>query len=238
MHINLLEFLKSNIILIISLIGVFILYILLDKIFGKKKELKNEDSEIVVDENILKLKKNTKKIESNPHKKKKGYLQRNSSYYSAARNYDYIPKDGSSVRGSEYSLKKHIKPKKVNEDNKLEEKFKEIFYRKIPHTISACAMEAKMSNDDFVRKLKEFKKKGLFLDIKADEIEDKMIYTNDILDKSEEVFYVEEEIKETDVQTLDNGMIIHKCPYCETDNILDSNTKSYKCYYCLKDVII
>ena len=46
------------------------------------------------------------------------------------------------------------------------------------------------------------------------------------------------ETKETDVQTLDNGMIIHKCPHCETDNILDSNTKSYKCYYCLKDVII
>ena len=238
MHFNLLEFLKSNYLLILSLLGVFILYIILDKIFGKKKELKNEDEEeLEVDENILKID-NKKTEEKNPHKKKTGYTSKSSSYYSYARNYSYIPKDGSAVRGGEYRSTKHIKPKNVNRNDELEETFKEIFYTKMPPTISGCAMDAKLSNDEFLKKLKEFKKKGLFLDVKPDEFNDKMVYANEILDRSEEVFYTEEKSVDSIVQKLDNGMIIHKCPFCNTDNILSNDTKNYKCYYCLKDVNI
>ncbi len=236
MNFNLLEFLKANYMLIFSLIGVLILYILLDKIFGKKKELKEENEE-EIDENILKFDKE-ETIEKNPHKKKVGYSQKKSTYYSAARNYSYVPKDGSSVRGSEYSSKKHIKPKEIVKNTEYEQIFTEIFYVKMFPTISACAMHAKMSNDEFVKKLKEFKKKGKFLDIKLEEVEDKVIYANDILDRSEDAFYVEEITEKKNVETLENGMILHKCPYCNTDNILSSDTKNYKCYYCLKDVII
>jgi len=225
------EFIKTNYLLVLGLAGVGILYFLLDKIFGKKKEKPDEEDE----EETIELK---EPVVENKHKVTKGYSEHTSSYMSEARHYDFIPKNGGGVRVNDYNKKKTIKNTKKDKDELVlkEQIYSNIFYIKRIENLSIAAKEAKLSNEELLNDLKIFKKNGKFMDVDIDFINDKIIYANTILDRNEEVFYSESE--EEKIQTHSNGIKTHKCPYCGTDNIVDDKTKMYNCYYCLKEVKI
>lgn len=225
---NILYFLQQNKLLIFLILMVFVLYFILEKIFGSKKELKDDDSD---DEIKLEDLKENKK--SNV-----GYKSYSSSYITERKDYDFIPKDGSSVRVNNYNKKRYVKKKQKNDLSGKEKLYNELFYIKKETDLSKAAFFMKISNDDLYDDLKLYKKEGKFLDIDIDIINCKIIYANDIMNKDSDVFYFEDdnEIKENNV--LDNGMIKHKCPNCGTENIIDKSTKKYNCYYCLQEICV
>ncbi len=242
MHFDILHFIRSNIWLVLALCGVGVLYFLLNKIFGGPKQKPGEDDEDEDEDGITLREPKKEEPEVNKHKIKKGYSEHTSSYMSGARDYSYIPKDGSAVRVNNYNRTRKIDNIKKDKDElKIKEQvYSEIFYVKMIEDLNVAAKYAKIPNDQLEKDLKIFKKQGKFQDVSIDIINNKIIYTNSILDRSEQILYTEEQ-DETEIDNgihFDNGMSTHKCPYCGTDNIIDSHTKKYNCFYCLKEVKI
>ena len=231
MHFDFIYFIQKNWLLVVLLIGVGIIYLFLNKLFGNgKHENTDEDDE----DNSIELRE-PKKEEENKHKVKTGYKTSSSSYYSEARPYDFVPKDGTSIRRSEGSTRRTVKPNVKNNLDEKEPIYKEVFYTKMYTNLNDVAKYMHLPNDQIIDDLKLYRKKGKFLDVSADLINNTVTYANNILDKNETAFYVEE-TEPMQEQEEYNGMIKHKCPYCGTDNIIEKKQKKYNCYYCLKEV--
>ena len=229
MNFDIFYFINNNKFLILLLIGVGIIYFVLNIIFGNGKH--DLDEEENPEELIEK--------ENKKHKIQTGFKKQSSSYMSEARKYDFVPKDGSSVRFNDYNKKKVYKSKsKYNELDIRQKEYEKAFYEKQIPDLNGVAKFMKLQNDSVIDDLKAYKKKQMFLDVNADLVTGKMTYTNNILDRSEEVFYVEETLEENNDENFLNGMKQHKCPNCGTSNIIDAKTKKYNCYYCLQEVHI
>ena len=233
MHFDFIYFIQKNWLIIILLIGVGVIYFFLNKIFGNgKHENVDEDEE---DGSIELREPKKEEKEENKHKVRTGYKTTSSSYYSEARPYDFVPKDGTSVIRNEGSRRKVVKPVQKNNLDEKEFAYKEVFYTKMYTNLNDVAKYMHLPNDQIIDDLKLYKKKGKFLDVSADLIKNTVTYANNILDRNEDVFYIEE-TEDTQEQEEYNGMIKHKCPYCGTDNILEKGQKKYNCYYCLQEV--
>ena len=111
MHFDFIYFIQKNWLIILLLIGVGVIYFFLNKIFENgKHENVDEDEE----DGSIELREPKKEETENKHKVKTGYKTTSSSYYSEARPYDFIPKDGTSVIRNEGSRRKVVKKKKKN----------------------------------------------------------------------------------------------------------------------------
>lgn len=244
------KLISENKMLVLLLLGVGLLYLILNFVFKPRKQNNTEEEDedemsefaeefsnikIRTRENVEKEKKEKKKI-------KKGYKEVTSSYIGSAKNYDFVPKDGGSYYGEARTSRSRVKGKKNKGKAKfdLDERYGryyDLFYRKKIKDLSFLAREMMLPNEQVIKDLKQYRKDNKFTDIKIDEINSEIIYINDTIDRSENILYVEEKKEKTEKE-LEHGKTTHKCPNCGTENIIEKNEKQYMCYYCMNTVKI
>lgn len=176
---------KNNPWMFITIIGVLIIYAVLNRISKKKHDDFQVKTDIDYDDQIYSQEKtrhiktaSAVETEDKSERIKNGYSKKQSSYVSAARDYGYIPSDGSRIRGGQTKSQKTY-GKKQNLNSKmqaLETVYKLTLYKDQETSISTAARKTKLSNDEFIYYLRQFNKKGLFLDVKLDELNGEIKY--------------------------------------------------------------
>ena len=220
---------------ILAIVGFLIFYKILNFLFGKKEndddnEEENENKKINDEENPL--------FKLNMSKNKKGYTSSFQTITTGVDHDRYIPKDGTIIHEGNFNRKRTIHDKSVKNVKQINElkikEYEKIFYQKHVTDLNIVGKMMHCSNDDVAKDIKDFKKKGLFSDLKIDTINETVFYVNDTLNRNEEIYYLEEEKKE--IKKEDPNKIIQKtCKYCQTTNLVNSGDKTFRCYYCLKE---
>lgn len=208
---------NSNV-LILCVIGVLILilFIIAEK-FKNSAQNPPEDAE-------------TNKIST-------GYEKHSTSDRLEGKKYDFIPTDGSRVYRNDGNTSRRYKPNKNKTKilNKRKEQYETLLKKRITD-LNEFAREMKISNMEVVDDFKKYKKQSIFLDVKIDIVQNKVIYASQDFGSYGDVFYVEEKEQEDAIKQEESTMIIYKCPHCNTDNIIGRKDKEFTCYYCTKKV--
>ncbi len=111
--------------IVIAIIGILIYEAIFYKTSSNKKKKDDEEEDFNDEFGDIELPEISEKKENATEgwrKTKKGFDIKTSGYYSEKKNYDFVPKDGSSYRINNYNTKRKVNNKKISKEEREKKK--------------------------------------------------------------------------------------------------------------------